>query len=177
MKTFSYLIVVALFCCNGPKTCHGQEDGKSNVPLVMKIQSEYAGSCRKKELVIRGSLVNKTSEALAINPEAVLYRLSFSIIREDDGKIGSDNRTSIGHPVGNEKTPFLILEPDGAYDFLRRVNLDDRFFDTSGLYTVWISYGQFSESTANGVAVWKGVVDSNKATFRIDGCCKQIKER
>ncbi len=172
MNKFIGLTLVLLSFVALSQFTYGQVDSREKSPLSMRIKAETHRGCLNRDvLVVEGILTNDSAETVLIDLKAVTYRMSFSIIRKVNGKIGSDNRTTISHPLGTDKAiSILAVKPKEIYSFEHRIDLKDDFFATEGEYTVRLAYGQFSEVVFDGAPVWRGVAESNQIRFRKGSC-------
>jgi hypothetical protein len=139
-------------------------------PLVMKLTITDIDICARSSLTAEVEIVNISKEEWAIDPQLMFYQTVFDKFISKRGKFSIGSKTKIGDPGPDYESKFLVLKPGQSYKRDIKVSLADGFFQDISRYTMKVTYGQFRESMANEVKVFRGTVTSNDVSFNIVNC-------
>src|SRR5262245_6000910 len=65
---------------------------------------------------------------------------------------------------------YVLLAPGQSYKTTETITIDKGYFQIKKLYELTVSYLQLRPQTVRGVAVWVGMIESNKIKVRILAC-------
>ncbi|HEX8735632.1 MAG TPA: hypothetical protein VF721_09935 [Pyrinomonadaceae bacterium] len=168
----------------------GQTD--ENPPLKLTISLEKDTFCLNEMIKVKAEMQNVTSDKIAIDKNSIWYSHSSQYITfpksERQIEANKKNRrgrgfgsasmrssTSIGDDGPGYVGDYLILDANQKFEDASSFDGKLNFAETA-TYTFYIRYGQFGRDSFEGIKVWRGVVRSNKVTFKIVACEASIRK-
>jgi len=168
--------LLSLVCLNGIPVSSREalQETSAKAPFEFQIKMRKDKICIGSLLTVHAKLKNTGSEAIAIDPRLIWYRISFrtfkSTLQGGEGK----HKTIIGHPDQDDEGQYLILNPGESYEDSRMLSLDDDFFLSDGVYKIRVAYGSFREGRFGGSRIFNGTLTSNELSFQIIRCRRRI---
>ncbi len=180
MKQIVMLILLAWVFSNSSNA-----DNQAAPPLRLKLTTATPVRCPGASLQVRAGLINESNGTIAIDVKYFWRRVSFNFFRSESSQTNPDGSgtgsntggylTKVGDGGPDYEGEYIVLGPGESYKASRTIKLDDEFFNSLASYTMKVSYGQFLDRSFEGVAVWKGSVESNSLNFKLVRCKGQKK--
>lgn len=143
---------------------------QDETPLKLTIRTRHSKVCSHGYIEIEAHLINLGNESLTVAPRALWYMVSYSQVPANEQE-GGGSFTTIGDPgPGDDQSAYLVLAPGESIKRTIALPLKDEFFQTTGHYSLRVTYGQFRRGEANGAKRYFGTVGSNKIKFEIILC-------
>jgi len=142
-------------------------------PLVFRIELKPKIPCRGSSLIVNAELINRGNESVAIDRRLVWYRSTFKYSTfGSDGRIKGEIKTANGEfgEAAKDGSDYLILQPGQSYKASRSFKLDDEFFNSAKVFSVQMTYGQFSKTSTDQLPLFIGTVGSNEVEFKVSNC-------
>jgi hypothetical protein len=170
-RQFGYCVaaftLLFLTCISGSAIFVQQPDSEpgQNPPIKVELLEPKQNACLKSTIKVEVIVTNVSDGDIAVDLNGLSYQSKF-IATFELLKMKLSTADSGPHP----KTKFVILKSKQTYKTTMAFSLNDRFFDTPGVYKMSIGYGQFTTNTYQGVPAFNGGVTSNNISFEITAC-------
>ncbi len=165
MKVLIFLALI-LVSCN--VTIYGQDKEKSPLKLTIKLDAKKV--CIGDSLKFAVRLKNVSKGPIVVDTDMIGVRTSlvWSLNTPTGGSGGA--LSTRGHRGRYVEPEFLVLKPGKSYTKRSQYSFDKKDMVASPDYTLAITYGQTAESVFEGLEVWRGFVDSNRASLSVELC-------
>ena len=120
--------------------------------------------CQNEGIMLEVELQNTRDHKISINPRVLFHEISIS----RDGGATSSTGDLMGPKVRPDQT--VDLTAGQSYRKTIQYSLKDKFFSLPGIYSIQVSYGQFTYAYSALPDLYAGVVESNKVLFEIKDC-------
>lgn len=161
----SVLVVGFIISCTCQAALLAQISNSKEVtgqPLRYRFIISQPSVCVNDSINLELELENVSNHRLLVDTRALLHTVSIS---REGGAV-----QSTGDLVGKISSEQLVaLEPGQSYRKTTSYPLRGKFF-TIGFYGIHLTYGQFADSSAEFLDLYKGTAESNKVLFEIKAC-------
>jgi len=132
------------------------------LPLRYRLIVSEPTVCRNEGISLELELENTSSHRVLIDPTGLLYSVSMS-------RVGGA-LVPTGDRMG-KITPDQLVALEGGSSYRKTISypLRGKFF-LVGLYTIYVTYGQFADFSSKAPDLYIGVVESNRVLFEIKDC-------
>jgi hypothetical protein len=162
-----FLIGLLLFVClhlaplsRATKTNRAEAEPELRYRLIVIEPSV----CHREGITLELELQNTRNHKISIDPRVMLYMID---IRRDLSAMVPTSDL-MGPKVRPDQT--VDLAPNQSYRKTIKYPLQDNFFLTAGVYTIQVTYGQFTDPYPALPDLYAGAVKSNKVLFEIKDC-------
>lgn len=135
--------------------------------LQLKVKIATRAVCLNRPLLVTAVIRNVSEADIIIDPAQIGYSTSFIWVGNYRGGSAGTSLDVIAHGIGSS---FITLRPGQEFSERLRLDLDKSFFRAGRKYGFQIAYGQFKFQSFQGLAVWRGSVESNEVEFWLRSC-------
>jgi len=138
-------------------------EARENPPLRYRLIVSKPAVCAKEGITLELELQNTTDHRISIDPRGLLHTVEIS--RPGAGIVPTGDLT-----MKVTRDQAVGLAPDQSYRKTIRYPLQSSIFSVADVYTIKVTYGQFTDPFPALPDLYKGVVDSNSVLFEIKDC-------
>jgi len=144
---------------------------KKAQPLQLKASISDSSPCLSDEVTITIKLINRSENGVGIKSSEIWSFISFvTFHKEADGSGEAETFTIMPDVISHSRDRYILLAPGQSYKTTKTITIEKGYFQIKKPYELTVSYLQLRPQTVKGVAVWVGMIESNKIKVRILAC-------